>query len=79
MSLLAALTWTCGGARASTGGTPPAPTPASRVCPPAWSGEIMMMIIMIVIMMIPVVIVEDENGSDAARAHHEHDAAKIHA
>ena len=29
--------------------------------------------------MIPVMIVEDENGSDAARAHHEHDAAKIHA
>ena len=31
------------------------------------------------ILMIPVVIVENEDGSDAARAHHEHDAAKIHA
>ena len=30
-------------------------------------------------MMIPVMIVEDEDGNDAARAHHEHDAAKIHA
>ena len=28
---------------------------------------------------LPVVIVEDEDGSDAARAHHEHDAAEKHA
>ena len=72
MSLLAALTWTCGGARASTGGTPPAPTPASRVCPPAWSERIRMMIVLMIVMLIPVVIVEDEYGSDVARAHHEH-------
>ena len=30
-------------------------------------------------MIVPVVIVEDEDGSDAAGAHHKHDAAKIHA
>ena len=37
------------------------------------------MVMMMIRMVIPVVIVEDEDGNDAARAHHEHDAAKIHA
>ena len=40
--------------------------------------KVMVMMMMMIGIMIPVVIVEDEDGSDAARAHHEHDAAKIH-